>query len=71
MMKSVLIGVSSLPSSRIAYGCWRLAGTWEPAKVTPDAVLNGRKAVIAAFEAGYTLFDNADIYCRGHCERIW
>ena len=28
------------------------------------------RAVIAAYEAGYTLFDNADIYCRGEAERI-
>jgi predicted oxidoreductase len=26
--------------------------------------------VLAAYEAGYTLFDNADIYCRGEAERI-
>ena len=70
MMKSVLLGVSSLSSSRLAYGCWRLAGTWDPSKVTPEAVLNGRKAVLAAYEAGYTLFDNADIYCDGRTEQI-
>jgi predicted oxidoreductase len=28
-------------------------------------------AVRAAFDAGYTLFDNADIYGRGECERIF
>ncbi len=69
-MKSVLLGVSSLSSSRLAYGCWRLAGTWDPTKVTPEAVLNGRKAVIAAYESGYTLFDTADIYCDGRTEQI-
>src|SRR6516162_3101611 len=26
---------------------------------------------MAAYEAGYTLFDNADIYCRGEAERIF
>jgi predicted oxidoreductase len=57
-------------SSRLAYGCWRLAGTWEPAEVTPASRAAGRRAVIAAYEAGYTLFDNADIYCRGEAERI-
>lgn len=29
------------------------------------------KAVRAAYDAGYTLFDNADIYGRGECERIF
>ncbi len=28
-------------------------------------------AVIAAYEAGYTLFDHADIYCSGACEEIF
>jgi len=56
--------------SRLAYGCWRLAGTWEPSEVTPARRAAGRRAAIAAYEAGFTLFDNADIYCRGEAERI-
>jgi predicted oxidoreductase len=69
-MKTIPLGVSSLMSSRLAYGCWRLAGTWNPAEVTPESREAGKKAAIAAFEAGYTLFDNADIYCRGEAEQI-
>ncbi|MGD0615028.1 MAG: aldo/keto reductase [Verrucomicrobiota bacterium] len=69
-MKTIPFGVSSLRGSRLAYGCWRLAGTWDPAEVTPQGRDAGRRAAIAAFEAGYTLFDNADIYCRGEAERI-
>ena len=57
-------------SSRLAYGCWRVAGTWSPAEVTTEGRAAGRRAIIAAYEAGYTLFDNADIYCRGEAERI-
>ena len=57
-------------SSRLAYGCWRVAGTWDPAEVTPANRAAGRRAIIAACEAGYTLFDNADIYCGGEAERI-
>lgn len=49
--------------SRLAYGCWRLASNKEDA----DA---GRRAVIAAYEAGYTLFDNADIYGGGEAEKM-
>jgi predicted oxidoreductase len=70
-MKTQPLGTSSLLSTRLAYGCWRLAGTWEPSQVTPDREAAGRKAVLAACEAGYTLFDHADIYCAGHCERIF
>ncbi len=31
----------------------------------------GKQAVIAAYEAGYTLFDHADIYCDGLAEQIF
>ena len=70
-MQTVQLGRSSLTASRLAYGCWRIAGTWEAAKVTPEAAADGRKAVAAAFEMGYTLFDLADIYCEGVCEKIF
>jgi predicted oxidoreductase len=70
-MQTMPIGVSNLVSSRLAYGCWRIAGTWNPAEVTPEGREAGRRAVIAAYEAGYTLFDNAAIYCLGEAERIF
>jgi len=69
-MQTTLLGVSSLRSSRLAYGCWRVAGSWNPAEVTDDTRAAGHRAIIAAYEAGYTLFDNADIYCGGEAERI-
>ncbi|MEY2466013.1 MAG: hypothetical protein QOD03_534 [Verrucomicrobiota bacterium] len=50
-----------MTSSRLAYGCWRLAS---------DSNDAGRRAVAAAYEAGYTLFDNADVYGRGEAEKI-
>ena len=70
-MKVATLGRSSLVCSRLAYGCWRIAGTWEPSEVTPERELNGRRAIITAYEAGYTLFDHADIYCQGAAERIF
>src|SRR5918994_5024603 len=70
-MKKVALGKSTLVSSRLAYGCWRIAGTWDPAAVTPDAIDRGREAVLAAYDAGYTLFDHADIYCDGVSETIF
>src|SRR5438094_4038445 len=69
-MKKVPVGKSSLTSSRLAYGCWRIAGTWNPAEVTAKSRAPGKQAVIAAYEAGYTLFDHADIYCDGIAEEI-
>jgi predicted oxidoreductase len=49
----------------------RIAGTWNPAEITPEKEENGKKAVIAAYEAGYRLFDHADIYARGACEELF
>lgn len=69
-MQTLTLGVSSLVSSRLAYGCWRVAGSWNPEEVTAESRAAGRRAIAAAYEAGYTLFDNADIYCRGEAERI-
>ncbi len=65
-MKSISIGRSNLTSSRLAYGCWRIADRPGPGDGDGQA---GRQAVLAAFEAGYTLFDLADIYGAGDCER--
>ncbi len=67
-MQTLPLGTSSLTSTRLAYGCWRLAGSEGGAR-REDA--EGIAAVRAAWEAGYTLFDNANIYGRGECERIF
>jgi predicted oxidoreductase len=69
-MQSIRIGDSQIISSRMAYGCWRIAG-WEGAECTPERELHGRQAVIAAFESGFTLFDHADIYSDGMGETIF
>jgi predicted oxidoreductase len=69
-MNTTQIGTSSLVGSRPAYGCWRIAGD-NPAELTPARQSTGRRAVIAAYETGYTLFDHADIYGRGAAERLF
>lgn len=69
-MQTLQIGSSPLTTSRLAYGCWRIAG-WNPDELTPEIEAAGRRAVIAAFEAGYTFFDNADIYGRNAAERVF
>jgi predicted oxidoreductase len=70
-MKTRTIGRSSLITTRLAYGCWRLMGTWNPREVTPERIEHGKKAIIAAYEAGYTMFDHADVYCWGICEQVF
>jgi predicted oxidoreductase len=61
-MKTNLIGSSAMKATRMAYGCWRLADVAEGA---------GATAAIAAYEAGFTLFDHADIYGDSQCETIF
>ena len=57
-MQTVKLGTSPLVASRLAYGCWRIAES------------GGQSAAQAAYEAGYTLFDGADIYGGGQAEVI-
>jgi predicted oxidoreductase len=63
-MQTVTLGTSSLRASRLAYGCWRLAGA-------PELRAASRQAVVTACETGYTLFDHADIYGGGEAEKIF
>jgi predicted oxidoreductase len=67
-MQTVLLGKSELSVSRIAYGCWRL-GKPEGNDSSGDRTELGSRAVIAAYQAGYTFFDHADIYSNGEGER--
>src|SRR5258708_3161286 len=70
-MKTRPLGRSSLLSTRLAYGCLRIAGTLEPAEVTAEAMAQGRGMVRGAYEAGYTFSDHAAIYWGGVCETIF
>lgn len=70
-MQTQSLGGSSLEVSRLAYGCWRLAGGWEPERVTSEQRDAGKRAVRAAIAAEFTLFDHADIYCGGICEQVF
>jgi predicted oxidoreductase len=70
-MKNQKIGKSKLISSRLAYGCMRVAGAWKPVEVTAEFRKNGKKAILSAYDSGYTLFDHADVYCDGVSESIF
>ena len=69
-MRTQRIGTSDLTTGRLAYGNMRCVGTWDPKAATADKRAEGVRAHAAALEAGYTLFDTADIYCRGACEEV-
>src|SRR5262249_33079357 len=61
-VRALRLGNSSLTCTRLAYGIWRIAGARDDGR-SPAAVLaTARSALISAYEAGYTLFDGADIY---------
>jgi len=70
-MQSSGLGSSKLKCSRLAYGCWRIAGAVDNGQPGSEAPAIGKKAVTTAYESGYTLFDLADIYANGACERIF
>jgi predicted oxidoreductase len=70
-MNSQPLGSSPLVSSRLAYGCMRISGTMDRAQLTAEREAAGRRAIVAAYEAGYTHFDHADIYGNGLCEEIF
>ncbi len=70
-MNQITLGLSDLRVTRMAYGCMRIAGTWNPAEVDADRRNHAYECINAAVDAGYNFFDHADIYCRGECERIF
>lgn len=57
---------AQLSSSRLIYGCMRIAGD----NSTADKD-KGMTAIKAAIEAGYNHFDHADIYGGGQCEQLF
>lgn len=70
-MKTVALGQSELRSTRLIYGCMRIAGTWNPAEIDAQRKAEAFAALEAAVEAGYNHFDHADIYAHGACERLF
>lgn len=70
-MQKLVLGTSSLRVSRLAYGCWRLADAKSAGESKSEIWAAGKRAVIAAYEAGYTLFDHADVYGGGEAEKIF
>jgi predicted oxidoreductase len=69
-MTTQRIGETDLTSSRLSYGCMRIAGTWNPAEVDDEKRAAAHLALETAFEHSYTLFDHADIYARGASESL-
>lgn len=60
----------SLRTSRLAYGCWRILGH-EGAEPSAGREAAAQQAVTAAYEAGFTFFDHADVYADGAAEKVF
>ena len=65
-METHPIGKSDLSGSRLLYGCMRLVGDG-----SAEARAAGKRAIHAAVDAGYSVFDHADIYGHGECESLF
>ena len=65
-MKHINFKQTGLSSSRLIYGCMRIAG--ENSREDRE---HGKRAIRAAIDAGYNHFDHADIYGGGHCETLF
>lgn len=70
-MRTQLIGQSPLRVGRLGFGCMRISGSWDRNDVDEDVTRRAIKMVETAFDAGYTLFDNADIYGDTACESLF
>jgi predicted oxidoreductase len=69
-MDTIQLGVSSIQTSRLGYGCWRVLGP-EGAEPNAQREKNARKAIAAAYESGFTFFDHADVYADGAAEKVF
>lgn len=65
-MQKIKLNSSNIASSRLIYGCMRIAGD----NTSADKA-KGKLALRAALDAGYNHFDHADIYGGGHCESLF
>lgn len=70
-MKLISLGGTELKATRLAYGCWRIVAAGKAVELTPDRVDDAGKAVMAAYDAGYRLFDHADVYSDGQAEEVF
>ena len=70
-MQTITLGESGLECSRLAYGCWRITGLISHPPIDEEHEQKGREAITVAYEAGYTMFDLADIYSDGLAEEVF
>ena len=69
-MKTREIAATHLVTSRLAYGTCRVTQARHVDELTCDQLEHGAAVCVSAYEAGYRLFDTADLYGNGACEAI-
>ncbi len=70
-MQTQRIGKGGLISTKLAYGCMKIARSWDKSLSDGERERLGLESIAAAVEAGYILFDHADIYGKSQCESIF
>jgi len=65
-MRTYRIPNTSFNVSIVGYGCMTIGGRWDNSPLTTEDRAKATRAVMTAFENGITIFDHADIYCRGN-----
>lgn len=70
-MRTIPLPQTPLKTSRIAYGCMNIGGSWDAAPLGAPARRGAADAIRAALDEGITLFDHADIYCAGKSEEAF
>lgn len=70
-MHTYRIPHTTLDVSRLGYGCMGMGGTWDTEPISADDQARATAIVTTACEQGITLFDHADIYCRGKSEAVF
>ena len=69
-MRTQALGQTGLEVSVLSYGAMRISSVWSRDDFLPEHDAKGQAALAAAYDAGYTLFDHADIYGNRLCEEI-
>lgn len=71
MAKIMPLEQRGITSSRVVLGCMGLGGGWQGSDLQQEHFDQAERAIEAAFEAGITMFDHADIYGRGRSEQAF
>lgn len=70
-MKTYRLPQTDLVFSRLAVGCMKFGGEWDPSPLTAALRKRAAKLLETACEQGINFFDHADIYTQGKSETVF